>query len=245
MKVVSVEGFILGSINYKENSKILNIFTKEYGIIGVISKGCKSPKSKIKSVSENFTYAVFHLYYNEKGLSTLINADVINYFLNIRKDIFKISFLTYLSELSKEVYKESSNKEVYDLFISAVLKINEGLNPIVITNILELKYLYFLGVGINLDGCVVCGKKSILTFSEYKGGYVCSKCRTNEKIYDQKVLKMLKMYYFVDISKISVLDIKNNIIKEVDNILNIYYDHFTGIYIKSKKFLNALKQNVE
>ena len=53
------------------------------------------------------------------------------------------------------------------------------------------------------------------------------------------------MYYFVDISKISVLDIKNNIIKEVDNILNIYYDHFTGIYIKSKKFLNALKQNVE
>lgn len=241
MKVISIDGFILSSINYQESSKILNILTKEYGIIGVISKGCKSPKSKLRNVSENYTYATFHMYYNEGKLSTLIGADPINYLLNIRSDIIKISFINYLSELSKEVYRESSNSMIYDLLISAILKIEEGFNPIVITNILELKYLYFIGVGINLDECVVCGRKSILTFSFYKGGYVCSFCATNEKIFDEKVLKMLKLYYYVDINKITELKINSNVINEVNMILTEYYSHFTGLYLKSKKFLEEIK----
>lgn len=242
MKVISVEGFVLSSINYRESSKILNIFTKEYGIIGVISKACKTPKCKLKNVSENFTYATFHMYFNEGKLSALIGADPINYFLNIRSDIIKVAFLTYISELTKEVYKESQSPEIYDMFISSLLKIEEGLNPVVITNILELKYLYYIGVGLNLDECVVCGRKSILTLSFYKGGYICSFCKTNEKIYDEKVLKMLKLYYYVDINKISELKINEKVISEVDNILTEYYSHFTGLYLKSKKFLETLKK---
>lgn len=241
MKIISVEGFILSNINYKESSKILNIFTKEYGIIGVISKGCKTPKCKLKNISENFTYANFHIYFNEGKLSTLIDADPINYLLNIRKDIIKLSFLTYLSELTKEVFKESNNNEIYNLFINAILKIENDFNPKVITNILELKYLYYIGVGLNLDECVVCGRKSILTLSFYKGGYICGICRTNERIYDEKVLKMLKLYYYVDIGKISELSINEKIINEVDNILTEYYSHYTGLYLKSKKFLETLK----
>lgn len=244
MKVISTEGFILSSINYKESSKILNILTKEYGIIGVLSKSCKTPKSKLKNISENFTYAIFHMYYNEKGLSTLIGADPINYFLNIRKDILKVSYLTYISELTKEVYKESEEKEIYDLFISSILKIEEGFNPLIITNILELKYLYYVGLGINLDECVVCGKKSILTFSCYKGGYICAFCKTNEKIYDEKVLKMLKLYYYVDINKISEIKISDKVVMEVNNILTEYYDHFTGFYLKSKRFLENIKEAI-
>lgn len=241
MKIISVEGFILGSIPYKENSKILNILTKEYGIIGVISKGCKGSKSKLKNISENFTYAKFHLYYSLDKLSTLIGADVINYFPNIRKDILKVSYMSYLSELTKNVYKQSEEKVIYDLFLSALLKIEEGFNPLIITNIMELKYLDFLGVNFNTDSCVVCGSKSILTISFYKGGYVCSKCRDRETVLDEKVLKMLRMYYYVDISKISKLEISETVVKAIDEFLTKYYDHFTGLYIKSKKFLQEIK----
>lgn len=241
MKIISVEGFNLGSIPYKENSKILNILTKEYGIIGVISKGCKGSKSKLKNVSENFTYAKFHLYYSENKLSTLIGADIINYFPNIKKDILKVSYMSYLSELTKNVYKQCEEAILYDLFLSALLKIEEGFNPLIITNIIELKYLDYLGVNFNTDSCVVCGSKSILTISFYKGGYVCSKCRDKEAILDEKVLKMIRMYYYVDISKISKLEISETVVKEIDNFLTKYYEHFTGLYIKSKKFLQEIK----
>ena len=41
-KVVNVEGIIINVKNYGDTSKILDILTKEYGVIGVIAKGTKT-----------------------------------------------------------------------------------------------------------------------------------------------------------------------------------------------------------
>ena len=51
-----VEGIIIREKDYGDTSKIIDIFTKEYGIIGVIAKGSKSMKSKLRSVTTKFTY---------------------------------------------------------------------------------------------------------------------------------------------------------------------------------------------
>ena len=56
MKIISVEGIVVNATPFKENSKILNILTKDHGIIGCVSKGCKSLKSKLKSISEIFDH---------------------------------------------------------------------------------------------------------------------------------------------------------------------------------------------
>ena len=84
MKIIEVEGIVVSNTPYKESSKIINIFTSEYGIIGCISKGCKNLKSKLRLPSEKFAYGTFHLYYKEDGLSTLIDGDIKNYFFNIK-----------------------------------------------------------------------------------------------------------------------------------------------------------------
>ena len=241
MEIKKIEGFVIGGTPYGESSKILNILTPEYGIIGVMSKGCKGAKSKLKIISENFTYGYFYMYYKEDKISTLIGADIINYFSNIKNNITTVSFLSYLTELTKNVYKHGEDREIYNLFISSILKIESGLNPLAIANILELKYLDYLGVSLNLDACVVCGNKNIVTLSSERGGYVCNSCRTNEKLLDEKALKTLRLYYYVDISKISKLEISESIIKEIDKFLTAYYDNYTGLYIKSKKFLETLK----
>ena len=49
--MIEVEGIIVSETNYSETSKILNIITKKYGLIGVISKGCRNLKSPLRSVS--------------------------------------------------------------------------------------------------------------------------------------------------------------------------------------------------
>ena len=238
--IQKVEGIVLSTTNYSESSKILNILTKEYGIIGVISKGSRGVKSKLRTVSENYTYGYFHIYYKKDKLSTLIECDLIDYFKNIKSDIVKLSYLSYICELTKNVYKQNEQKQIYDLLISAIKKIEEGFNPKIITNILELKYLDYLGVSVNLDGCVKCGSSDVITLSAYSGGYICSNCRTNEKIVDKKTLKMLRLYYYVDISKITELKISDEVVNELNTFLNEYYDTLTGLYINSKKFLNNL-----
>lgn len=240
MKIIEVEGIVVSNTPYKENSKIINIFTSEYGIVGCVSKGCKSLKSKLRLPSEKFAYGVFHLYYKEKGLSTLIDGDIKNYFFNIKNDIVKISYLSYLTELAVHTYKESENNEVYNLLISSILKIEDNLNPRIITNILEIQYLNYLGINLNLDECVSCGSSKVVTLSMNKGGYVCSNCRENEELIDEKVLKLLRLYQYVDISKISNLDIDENNSKIISKLIDEYYDLYSGLRTKSKKFLKEI-----
>lgn len=243
MKVLSIEGIVVSTLKYGESSKILNILTKEKGIIGVIAKGSLSEKSKLRVVSGLFTYAIFHLNYKEGKLSTLVSADVIDYFLNIKSDIEKMGYLTYLTDLAKNVYKHSPCEEVYDIFVSGILKIEEGFNPKVITNIIELKYLDFLGISLYLDGCVECNMSNVVSISHNKGGYVCARHRTNEPLYDETILKMVKAYYYIDLSKITSLKIKQQVVDSIDSFLNIYYKEYTGLFLKTKNFLNNIKSS--
>ena len=239
-KVIDVEGIIINVKNYGDTSKIIGILTKEYGVIGVIAKGCKSIKSNLRSVTDKLTYATFTIYFKKDKLSILSEASVINNFSNIKKDIEKISYASFLIDLTNQVYKQCEDNSLYDLLISSLIKINDSFNPLIITNILELKYLEYLGVMPNLNGCSICGSKSVVTLSSDKGGYLCSKCHTNEPIVSDKAIKLVRMYTLVDINKIEKLDIKKDIVYEVNNFIDDYYDRYTGLYLKSKTFLKNI-----
>ena len=240
--MIEVEGIILTSQDYGETSKIINVITKEYGIVGMIAKGCKALKSNLRSTTDKLTYGKFYIYYKKDKLSILSNVDVIDNFKNIKKDITKISYATYLLELTGQVVKHSLKYEVFDLLISALIKINEIFDPLVIMNILELKYLDYLGVMPIIDGCCKCGSQTIKTLSSDAGGFICSKCYTNEKLVSDKTIKLIRMYYYVDISKISKLEVSKEAKNEINSFLSEYYDRYTGLYLKSKNFINNLNK---
>lgn len=240
MEITEVKGIVISEKSYGESSKVLNILTKDKGVIGVISKGCKRLKSPLRSVSSNFSYASFNISYKDNKLSTLISADIINPFSNIKKDIVKLSYLNFISELTNGVVKQSSNDKIYDIFLSAILKIEDGFDPGVITNILELKYLSFLGAKPKLNGCVVCSNPDVVTISSHAGGYLCKNHLNNEYIVSDKTIKLIKALEYVDISKISKLDLSEDVKKEINDFLDDYYDRYTGLYLKSKNFLKTL-----
>ena len=237
MQVKKFEGFIVDEKSYKETSKILNIITKDGLKIGVVSKGCKKMKSNLRSVSQKFTYANFIISYKEDGLSTLISADIINPFLNIKKDIEKISYVNFITDLTNQVIKQSNNKNIYDILISSILKIDEGYDPLIICDILEIKYLDFLGISPYFDGCVVCNNKNIVTLSLEKGGFVCLKDYDNEYIVSDKTIKVIRMLKYVDIKKIKRVSLTSKVKEEINNFIDEYYDKYTGLYLKSKDFL--------
>ena len=101
MGVIKVEGIVISETNYSESSKILKVLTDEYGVISVMSKGCRNLKSKLRGVSSKFSYGTFHLHYKEKGISTLTAVDTKNSFRNILMNIDNISYATYLLDLGE------------------------------------------------------------------------------------------------------------------------------------------------
>lgn len=234
------EGIVVSETPYGESSKIINILTEE-GIIGVMAKGAKKIKSAFRTTTDKFSLVKFNVYYHKDKLSTLISADVINPLNNIKRDIIKIGYLTYICELSYQTAKQNSDNNIYKILKSAILKMEAGLDPMVITNILELKMLDYLGVKIDLDKCIYCGEtKDIITISGDAGGYICKNCHTNEIIYDIKTIKMFRLYYYVDIDTISDLKISEDVANNINKILTDYYDRYTGLYLKSKEFLKTV-----
>lgn len=243
MKIEKVLGIIISDVNYGESSKVLNVFTKEHGRIGIISKGCRNLKSKLRSVSTKLTYGYFNIYYKEEGLSTLISVDILNELIKTKKDLIKIGCSAYLLDLTNQVLKQTNNKEIFPILISSIEKIEDGIDPLSITNVVELKYLKYLGVIPILECCSICNNSTdIITISSEAGGYICKKCYQNEYIVDPKTIILLRMYYYVDISKIKVFNIKDKNRTEINNFLENYYSRYTGVYLKSKNFLNQVRE---
>ena len=239
--IAKYEGIILTDTPYGENSKIVNIYTREKGLIGVMCNNVKSIKNPLRTKTLKFTYGTFHINYNEKKLSKLVDVDILDNLKEIRTDIEKISYLNYISDLTYQVIKQNDDPTIFDIFISTIKKINEGKNPGILTNILELKLLDYLGVGLNLDSCIKCGNKhNIVTLDPDEGGFICQDCYTNEKILSPKAIKLIRMYYLIDINSISDINIKNETANEINYFLDKYYERYTGLYLKSKDFLKKI-----
>ena len=236
-----IDGIIVSEYPFEESSKIINILTKD-GEYNIIAKGAKKIKSPFFAVTNKFTLGIFNIQYKEKGLSKLIDADIINNYSTIKKDINKVSYVTYITELCLKVYKHESSSNIYDLYLASLNKINEGYNYEVIFNILRLKLLDYLGIMPIIDRCVVCGNThDIVTISSYLGGYVCKNCLRNEKVISTKSIKLIRMLYLVDISKLNKLDISKDVLKELEEFTEDYYDRYSGIYLKSKILLDTIK----
>lgn len=239
--LIKIAGFILSEVPYGESSKIINVLTEEYGLIGIMAKGAKSIKSKNRVATLKYSYSEFLIYYKKDKLSLLKSADIINPLKNIKSDIILISYVTYLAELANQVMKQSNGDNIYNDFIKGILKIEEGLDPLVITNILEVKFLDCLGVGFNIDSCVKCGtQKKIITISPDAGGFICEDCLTNEYLVPINVIKLIRMYYYVDIKSITKLNIVKEEKQIINKFLDNYYEKYTGIYLNSKKFLKNI-----
>ena len=78
--VEEVEGIVISEKAYGETSKIINVFTKEYGIIGMMVKGCRTLKSPLRSVTDKLSYGKFTIYYKKDKLSILSEVNILNPF---------------------------------------------------------------------------------------------------------------------------------------------------------------------
>ena len=238
-----VEGIVLTETPYGDNSKIINLLTPDLGMIGIMCKGVKSLKSPLRTKTEKFSYGYYHIDYKENKLSKLIDIDIINIFRNIRSDLELISYTTYITELTYQIIKQNNDNNIYELYKNSLIKIDNQLNPLIITNILELKYLDYLGVGLNLHGCIKCGSvKNIVTIDPDAGGYICSNCYENQRILSKKTIIMLRRYYLIDINSITKTNISEDTVEEINYFLNKYYERYTGLYLKSKEFLKSIEK---
>lgn len=249
--LVKTKGIVISETNYSETSKIINILSEDYGKIGLMAKGARSMKSSLRSVSQKLVYGEFSINYKENGLSKLMEVNVLNSFKNISTNFKAATYTFYLIDLINQVLKDESgtcfkNCEIFKLLENSLIKINNGLEPSLIINIVELQLLKYLGVSLELNKCINCNSsENIVTIDLDLGGMLCQKCCTTNNLLNPKTVKLIRLMYYVDLSLLDSIKIENSdLIKEIEIFIKDYYSKYTGIYLKNKDNIQKLLINL-
>lgn len=237
-----VEGIVLKETLYSETSKIIQVLTKEYGLISIIAKGASSIKSSLRSLTIPFLYGKFLISYKENKLSILKSGSIIKLYGSKTKGLKTYAYISYLSELTYNVLKENNNNELFEILKDGLDKIEDGFNPEVIKNIIEFKYLDYLGITPNFDICQKCNMvKESYAIDGKIGGFVCKDCYTNEIKVSSNYKKIINRFQNVNIKEIKDIKLSKEDERIINTFLDEYYEKYSAIYMNSKKFLDSFK----
>jgi len=111
------EGIVLARRNWGEADRILVIYSKNQGRISLIAKGVRRPKSRKRGHIEVFNRVAFQGAIG-RGIDIMTEAEVINDFKEIRKNLKKVSLAYYFCEvIGKITHDGEPNIEVYNLLV--------------------------------------------------------------------------------------------------------------------------------
>ncbi|KAB2338981.1 DNA repair protein RecO [Cytobacillus depressus] len=238
------EGIIIRTTNYGETNKIVTLYTREWGKIGVMARGAKKPNSRLAAITQAFTYGYF-LVQKSSGLGSLQQGEMISSMRSIREDIFLTAFASYIVDLTdKGTDDRKPNPYLFELVFQALNLINEGYDAEIIVNIFEMKMLNALGLYPVLNQCAVCGSTDgHFSFSIREGGLICHRCLEKDP-YHYKIspatVKLLRVFYYFDLSRLGNISVKPETKAELKKVITAYYDEYSGLNLKTKKFLNQM-----
>lgn len=173
----------LKSYNLSESDKIIVMYSKDKGLIKGVAKGVKKPKSKL-GARMDLLVANKLMLYKGRTLDRICQADVLNTFNKTRRDMDKIFYSMYVSEVVSNfgVEDDPCSQEIYNLLYKALDKISdsETKEEMLIAVIkFQLKMMQVSGFGIEFETCLCCREPigaENMYFSSRMGGVVCEKC---------------------------------------------------------------------
>lgn len=157
MEELKLTGIVLSSIDYKDNDKLVNIFSLELGKITALLKGVKKDKAKLKFASQPFCFSEFVLI--KKGeFYIVIEANQLASFYDLTSDYDRCMVGGKLLKICNSILKPNILAD--DLFFNLIKTLKILIYEKTDEQIILLKYLLTVfemcGYEINLERCREC-----------------------------------------------------------------------------------------
>ena len=227
MKQVKVNGIIIAENNMGDFDKMLTILTPNLGKIGCSAKGARRPKSLLLAGTQFLCFGEYMLF-KSGDTYTMNSCETIEMFYNIRTDLDKLTYASYITKIINDVITENQNCfNTLKLFLNTLYMISEtDKNLDFITSIFKLRVLKILGFMPNVYECVCCKTQENIThFSIKNDGFKCSSCSKQDTgaIEMSDATKNAIIYILkADPKKIFSFDLSERCRKELEIISSIY-----------------------
>lgn len=243
--MLKTEGIVLNEIRFKDTSKILNIYTKDFGKINVMAKGAYNPKSRLIAHTQPFSYNEYRF---RKGRSFyyINDASIIDSFYDIREDMERVIYGFYILELVNKSLPEEEKNQTLFMLLEKSLRILSNLDKGFLKFIIafELKFISFLGYRPYIEKCVCCNRDefSHIRFSIARGGIICENCFSDDvrsKYMDKPMYEGMLRLLYIPLDDLNDVDVSMDALMKIQNILEDYI--LFNIDRKDFNSLNILK----
>jgi DNA repair protein RecO (recombination protein O) len=189
-QILKSQAIILSSIRWKESSKILTLFSREWGLIKVIARGVLRKNNPVSGIVETMNLVdIFISSKQSRSLQIMTDIDLVDSFIQTRADLTKLSFSLGVLELIRQTIGEHHSDTIFfDFTIYILQSIKDAKNEEFVFVYFLLKLISFLGFKPNFSECSVCGKNpgsGHFFFSSEKGTSYCSECAEGTSLFQK------------------------------------------------------------
>lgn len=183
--IVKTDAVVLQTRRFRESSKIVTLYTREFGKISVIARGAIQAKSKFGSVLQPMSL-ISVVFYRKEGrdLQNLSSAEPIARFTHLMESLERLSAGFSIVELVNAVmHDEDRNEQMFETLVQALEALNRpggNENSVVAWFMLRLSML--LGYAVKTDECGICQEpvetiRSSVPYSLTIGAPLCAEHR--------------------------------------------------------------------
>ncbi|BAH43045.1 MULTISPECIES: DNA repair protein RecO [Bacillales] len=246
--LVKWEGIVIRSVDYGESSKVVTMFTRENGKLGVMARGAKKTKSRLAAVSQLFS----HSYYLCKagpgtGMPDLSQGDMLDSFRDMRQSLTATAYAAYIAELLDRLTQEREpNPYLFQLLLHTFRHLDEGRDAEILCRIFETKMLIVAGISPQLTACANCGEqREPYAISVGQGGLLCPVCLPSDP-YAMAVTpstwKLLRLFQVFDLERLGDIEVKPATRNQLKHVLRSFMDEYLDLRLKSRSFLEQLER---
>lgn len=245
--LIKTDAIILKSMKYRDTSKIVTVYSREYGKLQCLAKGARSNKSKFGASLEPLTHSQLLLYKKEhRELHLLSQGTVLTHFKKIVTSLLHLSFAFGVAELvHRSTPYEEKNHQLFELVLQTLQELDGTDEPEKYFYAFQIQWAAFMGFAPSLETCVRCGAP-LHTFSSSliritNGSALCERCASPQgthMVFDSshtvavrlsaEALVTLRFLATHSLEALRNFHIARETGNEIEKMLRFYVQHHSG-----------------
>ena len=183
MALYKSKGIVLRSIRYGEADRILDLYTRDAGLVSAIAKVVRRTKSRFGARLEPLSCVDFVAYHG-RTLDTVTQAELLRSFRGVREDLARFEAAARMVGSVRALSGgDEADRRVFNLLYNGLDALEERESGLeVVEAAFGLKLSIVAGYAPQLDACSNCAiapeeASGPLYFAPELGGVLCSECR--------------------------------------------------------------------
>lgn len=257
-RIYKTEAIVIHQKEIGEADRLLTLYTPHLGKLKVVAKGVRRPKSKIGGHLELLNRSTV-LLARGQNLDTISQAQLIESFLALRDDLWRLSCGLYVAEMIDRFTPErQANVDLYQLLLHTLHRTAGAKKGDLVLRFFEIRLLDIIGYRPQLHECVQCEqaiKSGPFAFSSAAGGLVCAGCQetppqmetgsqhpTSSRPLSVNAVKALRFLQDNPFETAVRLNLDSGLASEMEYLLRSFIHFMLENEIKSTSWLDRLRR---